>query len=233
MHKKYRKPYKRDVFLAYLTDGAKRTSFDEYPIIENWMIEKEIPSHIIQWDRKNDVNDYSNTCICFYCNDEKLNGVLGNPIKYVDELKKYKCIVGMDASPYDNMPLWSQKSQIGLNLAITYYFGSLGIKVIPNVRLGDDRTFSSLEAYPKGTLIAIGTNGFVKNNENRYFFANQLVKVVDTLEPSGIVVYGYDNYEIFAYPRLKGIPIYQYDSWTMKRNASIKNKTERNDTNER
>lgn len=58
-------------------------------------------------------------------------------------------VVGIDASPYDNMPLVVQKSQIYLNLAITYYFGRKGIKVIPNVRLGDDRTFTSLEAYPQ------------------------------------------------------------------------------------
>lgn len=42
---------------------------------------------------------------------------------------------------------------------------------------------------------------------------------MDTLDPIGICVYGPTPDEIFAYVRLKGTPIYQYDSYTMKENA--------------
>ena len=120
------------------------------------------------------------------------------------------------------MPLIVQKSQIYLNLACTYYYGLQGIKIIPNVRLGDNRTLSSLEAYPKHTLIAIGTHGFTKSRINRAIFIEQVHNVVDQLEPSGICVYGPALDEIFGYVRLKGIPVYQYDSYTMKENAKDK-----------
>lgn len=122
------------------------------------------------------------------------------------------------------MPLWVQKSQIGLNIGITYFFGSQGIKIIPNVRLGDDRTLSSLEAYPKNTLIAVGTNGFTHRLEVRYKFSEQMMRVIDILQPSGICVYGPAPDEIFAYARLNSIPIYQYDSYTMKENRKDKNR---------
>lgn len=105
-----------------------------------------------------------------------------------------------------------------MNLGITYYYGSLGIKVIPNVRLGDNRTLSSLEAYPKHTLIAIGTNGFIKELNNRRIFEEQLCKVIEILEPSGICVYGPAMHEICWEAEFMGIPIYQYDSYTMKEN---------------
>lgn len=120
------------------------------------------------------------------------------------------------------MPLVVQKSQILLNLACTYYYGSKEIKIIPNVRLGDNRTLSSLEAYPKRTLIAIGTHGFTKLLENRHVFAEQVNKIVDELEPAGICVYGSASDGIFGYAKSKGIPIYQYDSYTMKENAKDK-----------
>ena len=120
------------------------------------------------------------------------------------------------------MPLVVQKSQIYLNLGITYYYGSLGIKVIPNVRLGDNRTLSSLEAYPRHALIAIGTHGFTKRLDNRTIFSEQVQRIIDELEPTGICVYGPASNEIFEYARLKGIPIYQYDSYTMKENAKDK-----------
>ena len=218
MIRKSKTPYVRDVYLAYLIANARRTKTDDYPIIEEWMVATEPPKEIIQWDRRNDVVSPDETGMCFYCCDPGFQPILGNPKKYVDKLKSYQCIIGMDASPFDNMPLWVQKSQIGLNLGITYYYGSLGMKVIPNVRLGDNRTLSSLEAYPRHTLIAIGTHGFTRKLDNRYVFAEQVQKIIDVLDPSGICVYGPVSHEIFGMVRLRGIPIYQYDSYTMKEN---------------
>ena len=222
MLKKSKTPYLRDVYLAYLIANARRTKTDEYPIIEEWMVATEPPKEIIQWDRRSDVIDEKSTAISFYCSDPSFQPILNNPKNYVEKLKKYQCIIGLDASPYDNMPLVVQKSQIFLNLATTYYYGSEGIKIIPNVRLGDNRTISSLEAYPRHTLIAIGTHGFIKRIDNRTIFAEQLQIVVDELEPTGICVYGPACNDLFDYARLKGIPIYQFDSYTMKENAKDK-----------
>lgn len=218
MLRKNKTPYVRDVYLAYLIDGAGRTETDGFAIIEEWMVAAEPPKEIIQWDRRQDVLDPSNTGMCFYCCDPGFQPILGNPKRYTEKLKQYNCVIGLDASPFDNMPLWVQKSQIGLNLGITYYYGMQGIKVIPNVRLGDNRTTSSLEAYPKHTLISIGTNGFTRALDNRYIFAKQIQMIIDELEPSGICVYGPASNELFGIARLRGIPIYQYDSYTMKEN---------------
>ena len=190
MIKKSKTPYVRDLYLAYLIKNAKRTNLDEYPIIEEWMVSKEPPKRIIQWDRRKDIKNPKETTISFYCNDVGFQPILNNPKKYVDKLKKFDMVVGLDASPYDNMPLWVQKSQIGLNIAITYYFGKQGLKIIPNVRIGSDLTITSLEAYPMHTLICIGTNGFIKRKANREIFKRQINEVVDILQPSGICVYG-------------------------------------------
>ena len=222
MLRKCTTPYLRDVYLAYLIANARRTKLDEFPIIEAWMVATEPPKEIIQWDRRGDVIVPQETAISFYCQDPGFQPVLNNPKNYVDKLRQYQCVIGLDASPYDNMPIVVQKSQIFLNLACTYYYGSQGIKVIPNVRLGDNRTLSSLDAYPKHTLIAIGTHGFTKRLDNRHIFIEQVQKIVDELEPIGICVYGPASDDIFGYARLKGIPIYQYDSYTMKENAKDK-----------
>jgi len=222
MIKKRKSPYLRDVYLADLIADARRTKTDEYPMIEAWMVATEPPKEIIQWDRRCDVVNPKETTISFYCQDPGFQPILNNPQNYVEKLSQYGQVIGLDASPYDNMPLVVQKSQIFLNLACTYYYGSKGIKIIPNVRLGDNRTLSSLEAYPRHTLIAIGTHGFTKLLENRHIFAEQVNIIVNELEPAGICVYGPASDEIFGYARSKGIPIYQYDSYTMKENAKDK-----------
>lgn len=219
MIKKSSKPYIRDVYLAYLIDGANRTEPEGFPIIEIDMVAKTPPTELIQWDRKRqDVVDPAKTTICFYCNDEKFVPVLNKPNHYLETLKKYESVVGPDASPYSNMPAVVQNSQIFVNLAITYYLAKNGIKIIPNVRLGNDQTLPSLKAYPQGTLIAIGTHGFTHKVENREIFKKQIEIIIHKLNPSGIVVYGPASDYLFPLDLCKGIPIYQYDSYTMKQN---------------
>ena len=224
MLRKSKTPYIRDVYLAYLIDGARRTETDEFPIIEEWMVATEPPKEIIQWDRRCDVKDPSITAICFYCSDSGFQPILSNPQRYAEKMKQYQCVVGLDASPFDNMPLVVQKSQIYLNLGITYYYGLLGIKVIPNVRAGNDETLGMLDAIPRETLIAIGTNGFTWRKENRDIFRNQLNIIVDELRPLGIIVYGRVYDFIFDHVRELNVPIYQFDSHTNKRNKEAKSK---------
>lgn len=215
-------PYARDVFLAYLIKGARRTCPDGYPIIERWMVSDDVPDALFQWDCRSEVLDPSRSGMSFYCRDDKLTPVLNNPRRYIEPLKAYQCVVGMDASPFDNMPLVVQKSQIYTNLAITYFYGMQGIKVIPNVRLGDNRTIGMLDAIPRGCLVAVGTNGFMKELSNRQIFTDQVSIMVDVLRPKGILVYGQVYPSVFESAINNGVDIYQYDSHTMRRNEKVK-----------
>ena len=213
--------YVRDVYLAYLINGARRTKPDGFPIIEGWMVPDKPPKKLIQWDRRFDDHNPQETGMSFYCSDHSFTPILNNPKKYIEKLKKYECIVGLDASPYDNMPPVVQKSQIYINLAITYFYGSMGLMVVPNVRLGSSETLSSLDAYPKNHLICIGTNGFTHRLDNRKIFREQVFQVVDHLSPSGIMVYGPASDYVFESAINKSIPIYQYDSYMMSRNRIL------------
>lgn len=157
------------------------------------------------------------TGMSFYCGDQYFQPVISNPNRYLDKLSNYQVVIGMDASPYDNMPPIVQCSQIYVNLAITYYYGRHGIKIIPNVRIGNAMTYSSLKAYPNGTLISIGTNGFVKEQNNRKIFKKQLKLIIDTLNPSGILVYGSIPDDIFSYAKERKIPLYVFESFIHNR----------------
>lgn len=226
MIRKPKKPYIRDVFLAELIKGAQLTKPDGYPIIEEWMVAKEPPKELFQWDRRQDVICPEESGMSFYCYDQGFIPILNNPQGYTEKLRKYHSVIGIDPSPYDNMPLVVQKSQIFNNLAITYYYGRQGLKIIPNVRLGNNQTIGALTAYPKGTLIAIGTHGFTKRKDNRIMFQEQVSVTVEVVRPSGIVVYGPASDYVFKTAIERNVPIYQYDSYTMKQNAKDKEERE-------
>lgn len=218
-------PYLRDVYLAYLIDGAERTERYGFPIIPPEFCYGKVPGDVAQWNQRSQVKDPAHTAMSFYCKDEWFQPILSNPKSYVEALRQYECVVGMDCSPFDNMPAWIADHQIGLNLALDYYFGKCGLKIIPNVRISNSPgSEESLQAYPKHVLISIGTNGFTKEVANRDVFMSQVSKVADTLEPIGIIVYGPAADDIFVAPRFMGIPVCQFDSFMQKRNSSRKRK---------
>ena len=92
------------------------------------MVASNPPKEMIQWDRIRDVTGPSNTGMCFYCSDPAFQLILGNPKAYVEKLRTYGAVVGLDPSPYDNMPLTVQKSQIYLNLPRRTITESRGLK---------------------------------------------------------------------------------------------------------
>ena len=107
-------------------------------------------------------------------------------------------------------------------MVVPFYYGKQGLPIVPNVRLGLRETYRSLAAYPRHTLIAIGTNGFTKALNNRDTFAGQVGVVVEALQPSGIIVYGPASDWVFLSALAQGIPIYQFDSYSMKRSIQRK-----------
>ncbi|MDD7619312.1 MAG: DUF4417 domain-containing protein [Bacillales bacterium] len=222
-------PYTRDVYLAYAIEGAERTPRYGYPIIPKEFCYQGVPAEIAQWDRRSQVSNPGHTAMSFYCKDEYLQPVLSDPKSYVEKLRKYECVIGMDCSPFDNMPPWIADHQIGMNLAITYFFGKSGLKVVPNVRIGGtEGSVESLLCYPKGILVSIGTNGFTRSLANRQIFTLRVSQIVNAIRPAGILVYGPVYEEVFATAKLAGTPVYRYDSFMQKRSRLRKQGEEAN-----
>lgn len=89
------------------------------------------------------------------------------------------------------MPLIHQKYNIFLNLSITGYFAKQGIKIIPNIRFGIDATFDDFaNAIPRNTFIALGNYGFIKTNKEKNLWFEITIRVIETIKPKGIIIYG-------------------------------------------
>lgn len=212
---------------AYLVEGAKFTRTEEYPILEKEMITEDIPKKIITFKESKSIKDLSEYYICFYEPDAEFERVIRFPHLYVDKFKKCAGIIGPDCSPFEDMMIYKQKHQMGLNLEVTYYYGKQGIKIIPNIRLGvDELNDEYLECFPKGTLIAIGTHGFIKYRFQKYNMYLYLLKIIERLNPSGIIIYGTLNGEIFDELKKK-VPIYCYESLIDRRVKEVRHGDER------
>ena len=198
-----------DVFNAFLVAFATYAGLFEFPIIKPTY---EIPNRLIAFSKAISCKDY-NQWVHFYEDDHLFERIWRNPQKYLDILKKYNGVILPDFSLYRDMPFAMQIWNIYRSRAIGHWLQSNGIKVIPNIRYGDRRTYKiCCDGISKNCVIAIGSHGTIKHVDDREIFVAGLDQVVKCLQPSNIVVYGSAPDSIFKKYADAGIEIVRFES---------------------
>ncbi len=96
------------------------------------------------------------------------------------------------------MPLTLQIANTYFNRAVGHFLQSNGLYVIPNIRWGDERSYS-LSILPekfaflgvdKHSIVAVSTYGCIRSRENRFYFEEGLRAMLIELEPEIVLVYG-------------------------------------------
>lgn len=136
--------------------------------------------------------------VCFYEHDINFREILTDTEKYVEDLKRFPGVISPDCSLYIDAPLCVQIADIYLNRAIGYYMQSQGLYVIPNIRWGDERTYTTelfrekvaFQGVDKHSIVSIGTYGQIKTAESKRFFRDGLKEMLTELEPEVVLVYG-------------------------------------------
>ena len=94
-------------------------------------------------------------------------------VKDLDKLKKFKGVISPDFSLYRNMPLVMQMWNTYRGRAVACWLQNNGVEIIPNVRFGDERTFSfCFDGVEENKTVAVGTHGCIKRKEDKIFFKN-------------------------------------------------------------
>lgn len=221
-----------DVFQAYLVETADFDGNLEMPLllpVEN----VKFPKIFVPFTKRKQAISRENF-LCFYEHDYKFQEVLDYPEDYVEEFRQYGGIVTPDCSLYWDMPFTKQIASVYQSRAIGYYFQSRGITVIPNVRWGDERTYTTntlpekiaFLGIPKNSIVSIGTYGCIRTKEATHHFREGLREMLETVSPKTIFVYGAMPEKIFGEFQDKWHFV-QYPDWvTIKRgrNANGDNK---------
>lgn len=166
--------------------------------------------------------------ISFYEHDVRFNSFLKNPSKYLSELKAFPGIITPDCSLYRDMPLILQLVNIYKSRLLGYYLQKQGFYVIPNVRWGDERTFSTCVlpekaaflGIPSHRIVAISTYGCIKSRADRFYFKNGLAAMIETLSPAIILVHGSMPYDVFKNTP-GNIKLIQYNNWISLRKKKV------------
>ena len=200
-----------DVFHAFLVENADYDGYYEMPRIRGC---DEIPSGVITFSKAMAGNMHNfDQWVVFYEHDRNFERLWNNPRAYLDKLKKFRGIISPDFSIYRNMPLCMQLWNTYRGRALAHWLQENGIKVIPNVRFNDERTYDfCFDGIEKDKTVSVGTHGCIKRRADKAYFKAGLSELVKRLSPKNIIVYGAAPDEIFKEYKDSGINIIAFES---------------------
>ncbi len=164
-----------------------------------------------------------NEAIGFYEKDINFAEVLRSPQDFIDDFSRFKALISPDCSLYRDAPLAVQLSNIYRNRAVGSYYQRRGQYVIPQIRWGDEYTYTT-KYFPekiaflgaeKRSIVAIGTYGCFDGRENKYYFSAGLDAMMETLEPQVVLVYGSMPEKIFG-KYMNYAKFVHYPDWTTR-----------------
>jgi len=131
------------------------------------------------------------TVVVFYEPDTKFARILHNPKRYVEPLKRFTCVVGPDFSQKIGMTPFVNFHNHWWNMALTAYFQSKGILMIPNVTWSDPSSYIyAFASMPKHSVIAINCTGIKGSHAAMYLWRKGYEEALKILEPELIIRYG-------------------------------------------
>ena len=199
----------KDVFHAFLVKNAQYDGHLEIPVIKP---QDALPEKLILFSKTLGCKDY-NQWVCFYEDDAAFERIWNRPERYLPILSKFQGVITPDFSLYRDMPLVMQQWNIYRGRAIGHWLQENGIRVIPNIRWGDERTYdSACLGIQKNSIISVGSHGCIKLAEERRQFERGLEFVVNKLQPKIMIVYGSTPASVFEKYRNTGIITKQFDS---------------------
>ena len=211
-----------DGFRADLVKTAEFKGIFEIPAIKAPR-EFIIPHDTIPFSLRTQTKDYKEFVV-FYEHDIKFADVLTATDDYLDDLRNFPGVISPDCSLYRDMPLVLQIANTYMNRAVGHYLQSQGIYVIPNIRWGDERSYTTcvlperfaFAGIEKHSIVSVGTYGCIQSRENKHYFREGLRAMIETLEPEIVLVYGAMPEEVFGdfKDKTRFIP---YSDWISKK----------------
>lgn len=159
----------------------------DFPIIRKQDIDVNKIKFLSYTDVKKDDTENIDKTIHFFTYDWKFEKVFENAEEELEKLKQYYCLLSPDFGIFTNMPLALQIASIFKNRWCGAYWQSKGLKVIPTVSWGDERSFHfCFDGIEEGSVVAVSTY-YCENCEEEFMLGyNEMMK---RIKPSLVICY--------------------------------------------
>ena len=159
----------------------------DFPIIKKQEINIDEIEFLSYTNAKKEDAENRNKTIHFFTYDWKFDKVYNTPEEEFEKLKQYKYLLSPDFSIFTDMPLALQIESIFKNRWCGAYWQSKGLKVIPTISWGDERSFDfCFDGIEEGSVVAVCTY-YRENCEDEFMLGyNEMIKHI---KPSIIICY--------------------------------------------
>ena len=124
----------------------------------------------------------------FFMHDWKFDKVYDKPDDEVEKIKQYYATLTPDFSLFTDMPLVLQIQSVFKNRWCGAFWQSLGVRVIPTVAWGDERSFEfCFDGVEEGSIVAVCTY-YRENCEDDFMPGYD--EMLKRIKPSTIICYG-------------------------------------------
>lgn len=193
------------VHKMHITNSLTTIGGFDMPVINPY--EGTPPENFIPFSRRNEIKSSSvaqTYALHFYINDPQFLCVYNDPDRYIDVLKRFHCVIGLDFSQYANMTYPQRLINNFMGKAYTAYFQKQGVLMIPNVTwsLPDSYEYC-FDGHPQNSIIAINSTAIKQHDSSIYLWLKGYEEALKRLQPSLILRYGEfipgENEEISVY----------------------------------
>lgn len=193
-----------DVFKSELVAGAQFSTVFEFPQI---MAVQHKPLRAIPFEKACTATNFQQW-VHFYTHDRNFERIWSNSKRYLPILRRFSGVITPDFSLYREMPLSMQIWNTYRNRVLSYWLQREGVRIVPNVRWGDERTYIfAFEGLAQGGTVAVSTNGTLRSKIDRAYFKQGLARMVEVLQPQTIVNYSQTPDDVFDLYRAQGVEI--------------------------
>ncbi|MDD4210976.1 MAG: DUF4417 domain-containing protein [Clostridia bacterium] len=182
--------------LELVRNNFKTMGKYDIPIIKKQNIDLEKIEFLSYVDSKNNDDKNKDKTIHFFTYDWLFDKVYDKAYIESEKLKQYYSVLSPDYSIFTDMPLALQINSVFKNRWCGAYFQGLGIKVIPTISWGDERSFEfCFDGVEEGSVIAVCT--YYRENAKEEFMLGYN-KMLEAIKPSAVICY--DE----PFPEMKG-----------------------------
>ena len=170
----------------FLYNGKSVGKYD-FPIIKKQNIDVDKIKLLAYPDAK--LNDEKNRdkTLHFFTYDWKFESVYEKATEELEKLKQYYCLLSPDFSIFTNMPLALQIESVFKNRWCGAFWQSKGLKVIPTVSWGDEKSFDfCFDGIEQGSTVFVCT--YYRENDELSFMTgyNEMIK---RIKPNLVLCY--------------------------------------------
>ncbi len=181
------------------------------------------PSALIPFSKMKYTKDHTEF-VHFYEHDAVFKSVIEHPDSFTNDLSSFAGLISPDCSLYRDMSLLLQLENTRRNRSVGAYYQQKGLEVIPNIRWGDERTYKpfitetpiAFLGVEQHSIVSVSTYGCMKRKEDRYYFYEGYIAMLNYLKPEVVLIHGSMPQSIFSDTSNQTKLVHFYDWTTMK-----------------